>query len=228
MQNILLLHGAIGAKDQFQLLGETLKNDFEVFSMNFSGHGGKSITEKDFSIPLFADDVLNYMSANNIENTNIFGYSMGGYVGMYLTKHFPGKVNKLITLAAKWHWDADTAMKESKMLNAETFQQKIPAFVSQLEKRYAPADWKTVLEKTRDMILQLGENNVLKPADCSTINTPCLLLLGDRDKMVTLEETVSVYKSLPDAQHGILPGTQHPIEQTEVQILFYLIKKFLG
>eukprot|EP01036_Dinobryon_divergens_P016013 gene16013-21701_t len=41
--------------------------------------------------------------------------------------------------------------------------------------------------------------------DYAQIDKPCLILMGDRDKMVTLEETLQVYKAVPGAQ---LPG-QH-------------------
>jgi hypothetical protein len=54
-----------------------------------------------------------------------------------------------------------------------------------------------------------------------------MILLGDRDKMVTLEETASVYKALPSAQMCILPATQHPIEQVNNDLLTFILKAFL-
>ena len=47
------------------------------------------------------EDAIELLQQNNMEQANIFGYSMGGYVGMYLAKHHPGKNNRLITLATK-------------------------------------------------------------------------------------------------------------------------------
>ncbi|CAF3356859.1 unnamed protein product, partial [Rotaria sp. Silwood2] len=37
-----------------------------------------------FSIELFADDVVTYLEKNNLENIDVFGYSMGGYVAFSL------------------------------------------------------------------------------------------------------------------------------------------------
>ena len=79
MHKLLLLHGAIGAKDQLQPLAQALKNDYEVHALNFSGHGGEQMPNS-FSIELFANDVLTYLDKTNIQKINIFGYSMGGYV----------------------------------------------------------------------------------------------------------------------------------------------------
>ena len=44
-------------------------------------------------------------------------------------------------------------------------------------------------------------------------------MLGDRDKMVSLDETVAVYKSLPNAEMCVLPNTPHPLEQADTGLL---------
>ena len=167
------------------------------------------------------------MQQHNIEQANIFGYSMGGYVGMYIAKHYPEKIIKLITLATKFYWDEITASKEIKMLHAKTIEQKVPAFAEELEKKHSPNDWKIVLQKSAEMIAELGRNNILKTEGYISITTPCLVMLGDHDKMVTLDETVNVYRLLPNAQLNILPNTHHPIERIDTNMLFYMIHKFL-
>lgn len=227
MQHILLLHGAIGAKDQLQSLVENLTDEYIVHNINFSGHGGKAFPG-DFSIPHFAGDALNYLQQNKIKQTNIFGYSMGGYVAMYVAKHRPEIVSKVITLATKFYWDEAVAAKEVKMLDANIILEKVPAFAKQLEERHLPNDWKVVLEKTKKMLLELGENNTLKSEDYRNISIPGLLLLGDKDKMISLEETVAVQKALPNATFKLLAGVPHPIEQVDVNLLSSLIKEFIN
>jgi pimeloyl-ACP methyl ester carboxylesterase len=93
---------------------------------------------------------------------------------------------------------------------------------------YAPQDWKLLLERTAALLLSLGKNNTLKLEDYSTISTASLLLLGDRDKMISTEETFAVYKQLPNAQLGILPATAHPIEETNINTLAFFIQQFIG
>ena len=73
----------------------------------------------------------------------------------------------------------------------------------------------------------MGGANPLAVEDYVAVPTKVLLLLGDRDKMVTLDETVAVFKQLPVAQLGVLPATYHPIETVDIQQLAYLTKKFL-
>ena len=227
MEHLLLIHGALGSKDQFEQLEKKLHDDFIIHAFNLTAHGGNEIPTHELSIELFANDILNYMQQQNIESANIFGYSMGGYAGMYLAKHNPERINKLITLATKFYWDETIAAKEVKMLDATTIEAKVPAFAKQLQQRHTPADWKMLLQKTAELMMNLGSNNTLKPDDYATITTPSLIMLGDRDKMVTLNETVTVYKSLSNAQMSVLPNTPHPFEQVNIDLLAYMLKNFL-
>jgi pimeloyl-ACP methyl ester carboxylesterase len=227
MQHLLLLHGAIGSKEQLQDLANLMERDYNVHLLNFAGHGGKSIPDTSFSIQSFSQEVLDYIQQHHIEQTDIFGYSMGGYVGMYIAKYFKQRIRKLITLATKFYWDKETAAKEIKMIDAATIQQKVPAFADELSKRHAPNDWTTVLKKSAEMLLNLGNDNVLKTGDYTDITTQCLMMLGDRDKMVTLDETVNVYKQLSNAQLCILPSTHHPIERVDKHLLAFLVQRFL-
>jgi len=227
MNHILLLHGAIGAIDQVQPLQSILEKELTVHTLNFNGHGGTAFANE-FSIGQFATEVADYIRQLGLAPVHIFGYSMGGYVAMYLAAKEPGLVKSISTLATKFYWDEAIAAKEIKMLDAEKIEEKLPAFARQLEHRHAPNNWKDLLGKTRDMLVAMGNDNPLKEEVYSTIKTPVLLMLGDRDKMVPLEETVNVYTSLPNAQMAVLPATPHPLEQVDTGQLAFQINRFIG
>ncbi len=226
MKHLLLLHGAIGAKDQLGELAGLLENDFVVHSLNFNGHGGEALTSEPFSIAAFAAEVEEYLSNHNIQEASVFGYSMGGYVAMYLAKQKPQLLNKIVTLATKFYWNETVAEKEASMLNAETIEEKVPAFAETLKHRHYPNDWKLILQKTKTMLLQMGRQNPLQLNDYSTILQPVLLLLGDNDKMVTKEETEAVQKVLPNGSFQLLEQTPHPIEKVNSENLARIINKF--
>ncbi|MCB0700691.1 MAG: alpha/beta hydrolase [Chitinophagales bacterium] len=228
MQRVLFLHGAIGASDQLSDIANSLSDTYDVHRFDFAGHGGKPFPEEPLSIKLFADEVLNFLNEKGIDKVSIFGYSMGGYVAMMLAKHHPERVEKIVTLATKFHWDEPTAAKETKMLQADKIEEKVPAFAKALAERHAPNDWKELFIRTIDMLNAMGQDNPLKLEDYSNIETPSLILLGDRDKMITLEETLNVYKTLPNAQMGMLPNTHHPIEQANIPHLLFHIRQFFG
>lgn len=227
MKDILLLHGAIGSKTQLEPLAKMLEGKFRIHLLNLPGHGGEAFPDQDFSIEGFADAVLQYLDDHKIATISFFGYSMGGYVAMYIACKYPQRVEKVITLATKYYWDETIAASEIKKLQPQTIAEKIPAFAAELAGRHAPLDWKEQLLHTQALLAALGKSNVLVPGMYKDIVTPCLLMLGDRDKMVTLEETMQVYAGLPVASLAVLPQTHHPIEKADLVLLKFYIERFL-
>jgi pimeloyl-ACP methyl ester carboxylesterase len=227
MQQLLLLHGAVGASSQLADLAESLGDRYRVYTHDFTGHGGRPFPDSPFSMDLFVADVLEFMDHERLDNVSIFGYSMGGYVAMCLAKRYPQRVKKIITLATKYHWDEAIAAREIQMLDPVKIEQKVPAFAAALAERHAPNDWKQVLKHTSGMMVGMGADNPLKMDDYPVISTPSLIMLGDQDKMVSLDETVAVYKALPKAQLSILPGTPHPLEHVDVHLLHHMVDRFL-
>lgn len=225
MTPLILLHGAIGAASQFEPLMQQL-NRQNIHALNFSGHGGEPVDAAKFSIKHFAEQTASFIhSLHNQQPIDIFGYSMGGYVALYMARHLDVKINRIITLGTKFHWDEIVAAKEAQMLQPNVIEQKIPAFAKLLEQRHQPQSWKEVLQNTANMLQEMGRNNPLQPDDYAAISTDCLIMLGDRDKMVSLEETISTYRKLPKAQLAVLPGTGHAIEQANMEMLGRMINR---
>jgi pimeloyl-ACP methyl ester carboxylesterase len=218
MQHLLLLHGALGASDQLEALAAALADKYVIHTLNFKGHGGEQDTEV-FSIELFAEQVIDYLEQHSLPKINIFGYSMGGYVALYLAKQHPQRIHKIVTLGTKLLWTPAIAQQEIKLLNAEKITEKLPAFAQTLEKRHAPNDWKKFLQKTAAMMIALGNHSPLKDEDFEQLELPVLLGIGDKDTMVTLEETIAIYRKLKHGNLMVLPKTQHPIEKVAVEKL---------
>lgn len=227
MTPLLLLHGALGAANIFDALKAQLSEKYTVHTLDFSGHGERENTTEPFSIALFANDVISYLDAHNLDSVSIFGYSMGGYVAAYLARFSPERVDKIMTLATKWQWDEMIAARETGMLDTEKIAAKVPQLAAALEKRHTGKDWKDIVRKTAAMLQQMGNDNPLKEDDFSAIPHSVTLLLGDRDKMVSLPETVATYQLLPKGQMGMLPATAHPFEQVDASLLAQLIKHFI-
>jgi len=227
MQHLLLLHGAIGTAKQLELLEAQLSANYYIHKLEFSGHGNTPYAGE-FSIERFAAEVLAYLDKHHKYPIDILGYSMGGFVALYLAKNHPQRVNKVISLAAKLYWDEAIAIKEAGMMNAEKIAAKLPAFAAELEQRHIAMGWKEMLQESIQMMTRLGTNNPIPREHYADITAPVLLLLGDRDKMVSLEETVAAYKAMPNAQMGTLPGTPHPLEQVNMGVLVGMVNSFLS
>lgn len=226
MQKLLLLHGALGAASQFESLKEELSDSYNIHTINFEGHGGIQIPIDGYSIELFSGNVLKYLDGNGIETIDIFGYSMGGYVALYLAKFHPNRVGKIFTFATKFKWTPEIAEQEIRMLDPQKIEEKVPAFAKALYERHAPADWKQVMLQTALMMKKLGKNNALSYHDLKEINHKVQIGIGDKDKMVSLEETLCMHRNLPGSRFLVMPETPHPFEQISTKRLAYKIQNF--
>lgn len=211
MKKLIILHGALGAKSQFEQLVAQLTDHFTVYTVDFSGHGKKSADEAAFSIDLFAQNLKEFMVQNDIQKPLIFGYSMGGYVALKLESMQANSFEKLVTLGTKFDWTPESAEKEAKMLNAEKIEEKVPAFAAYLKSLHGETEWKTVLQKTAKMMLEMGNNPPLKADDFHQVQIPVQLLRGEKDAMVTKAETTEVRYLLGNADYREVPEWQHPI-----------------
>lgn len=226
MKNIILLHGAIGAKDQLEVLsGELTRQGFKVHTLNFSGHGQMPFQKK-FGIAQFASELELFIKENHLEKPPVFGYSMGGYVALYLARHQPSLLGNIITLGTKFEWSPEIARKETGMLDSKTIIQKVPKFADALKSRHGE-DWESLMHMTSEMMVALGHKNCLSLEDIAAIENKVLIGLADKDTMVSLRETVDVYKQLKNGSMYMLPGTKHPVETVNAGLLAKIIAEFI-
>lgn len=225
---LLLLHGALGAGDQFNRLVPMLEEWFDLHVIDFPGHGGAEFTGDSFSIQAFSTFLRGWLDARGIQGADIFGYSMGGYVALHLARHSPAHVGRVFTLATKFAWNPETAERETKMLDPEKIEAKVPRFAEQLSMRHGAQEWKQVLRRTAEMMTALGSQNELSMEDLGYVDQPVTISIGDRDQMVSVEESLAAYRHLPNGRFVVLPGTPHPLEKVSLGRLVREILDFFA
>lgn len=223
--NLILLHGALGSNQQFEPLAKLLTPHFNLHSFSFDGHGNQAYSE-DFSIDLFSKNLLHFIRQHQLQGAYCFGYSMGGYIALYLSKQQSGLLKSLVTLGTKFKWTPESAKLEAKGLNAKLIKEKVPHFAQTLDKRHQAFGWENVLQATAQMMLAMGNTPPLNENTLKQINLPCLLLVGDSDKMVSLQETELVSQQLTNSSMEILEQSPHPIEKVNLKALTQKLTAF--
>ncbi len=226
MEKILLLHGALGSKNDFKKIEESLLKHYHVYSINFSGHDSTETAILELSIENLATQVLRWMEQQKIDSIHIFGYSMGGYVALYLARHYPTKVKKMITLGTKFNWNQEEANQQIRFLNPSKMLEKVPQFAEKLASVYGEDKWKILVNSTAHLMHQLGINHLLD-SDFELIQHSTLLCIGSQDTMVTEEETRHVHSLLKNSNMFIMANTKHPIEEVSIDYLVSTILSFI-
>lgn len=231
MTELLLLHGALGASDQFAPLLPLLGDGVRPHRLDFEGHGAAPARGRPYRIEHFAENVAEYVEreADRLGGpVRIFGYSMGGYVALHLAAERPELVDRVMTLGTKFAWTAESVASEVGMLDPARIRARVPQFADALAARHAAAGWESVLDRTAEMMRALGDRPVLAPDRLAAVRQRVRLAVGDRDRTVSLEETAGAYRALPNAELEVLPGTPHPLEKAPWERLARSVREFCG
>jgi hypothetical protein len=105
--------------------------------------------------------------------------------------------------------------------------EKVPAFAQALALRHGEHEWKSVMAKTALLMKDLAHTH-LTDQDFIQIQNQVLLGLGEKDNMVTQEETAYVQHLLKNGQFKLYKEVQHPIEKVPVSLLSHEIELFFG
>lgn len=225
MKDLIILHGALGSEEQFKVLTHQLSGAFNVHSLDFPGHGKNSSFEN-FNIPEFSESLNAYIKMNQLKLPFVFGYSMGGYVALHLEISQPGTFEKIVTLGTKFDWNPESSARESKYLDPEKIKEKIPAYAAYLESLHGN-NWKSVLNNTARMMLEMGSNPPLHSDNLSQFTIPVVISRGDQDKMVSHEESQWASNAIENSTFIELTDVPHPIDKIDpLKLNEYLLKVF--
>lgn len=225
MKNLILLHGALGHSDLFNPYKEVLSQHFHIHTPLFSGHGNTALPQDGITIAQYTGELDAYCTQQGLDEVHLFGHSMGGYVALCYALQQPARVQSVMTLGTKFDWTEEQALRESKMLNPDAILEKVPKYAAQLEAQHG-SQWKALLPAIADMMIGLGKSPVLQSAHLTTLTLPVQIMIGDKDNMVSLEESAQVYRSIPDARMAVLPDTKHPMDRVRPQLVLDLMKDF--
>lgn len=221
-KDLIILHGALGSRIQFEELARQLSADFNCHLLDFDGHGsGTDVSE--ISIELCSRNLIDFVSHHELDKPLVFGYSMGGYVALLAEAENPGLFHSIITLGTKFDWSVEIAEHEIKLLNPEKIEEKLPKFAAYLATVHASKNWKNVMIQTHGLMRKLGRNPLLTDAFLQSINIPVIVCLGSNDNMVTQEETEKVCTRIKTARFRLLDGIPHPIHMIDSSDISRLI-----
>lgn len=226
LQNILLLHGALGSEKSFEALSTHLKVSFNVYTFDFIGHGTNS-HDKEISAELLCNQLITFIEKNHLEGIAVFGYSMGGYIALLACSNRPELFGKISTLATKYDWNDAITQNELKQLDALHNLDVNHPFIHQLKEFHGAFNYTNCINLTGQLMLELGKYQPLHAKRFAKINNKVLLLIGASDKMVSIEETREVAKHLQQAEMKVLPDTRHPLDKVDLHLLTEEITQYV-
>lgn len=225
-EKLILLHGALGAKSNLYPLAEQLAEDFELRLLDFRGHGTKA-GQGPMTMDSFCAELELALRQSAPVQTHVFGYSMGGYVGLKMALNAPLHWGKLICLGTVFDWDPARGQKEASRLDPDQIAAKHPRFADYLATLHGREHWAGLVTQTAELLRSLGQAPALSAADLTQIKLPTLVLRGEEDHKLALAEAQNLADKLPQGTFQSIPQGLHPIEKQDFSQLAQRIKAFL-
>lgn len=232
MTTLFVAHGALGSAAQMQPIADAFRTilNVHVVVLEFPGHGQSPLVgDQEFGIELFVDTLANAVRQSDCDTPFLFGYSMGGYVGVTLESRVPGTFGGLLTLGTKYDWNVASAEREAARLDPAVIAKKVPNFAATLAKRHAAAGgWQLLLARTSTFLRESGRSPILTPERLAIVTSPVVIAVGSRDDVVSVHESEQTSTYLPNASFHILPDVPHPIERVPVESVVTLVRNLIA
>ena len=209
---LILLHGNSGSCNYFRGQMDAFARWYHVYALDTRGHGKTPRGNAPFTIRQFAEDLIDFMDAHQIEKAHLLGFSDGGNIAMIFAMKHPDRVNRLILNGA----NLDTkGVKPSVQIPIEIGYRiaRMFAWISQTAKLNAEI-----------LGLMVNDPNVM-PEELVKIQAKTLVIAGTKD-MIKDEHTRLIAQSIPNSQLVILKGN-HFIANKCPQAFNHAVLKFL-
>jgi pimeloyl-ACP methyl ester carboxylesterase len=226
--DLILLHGALGDARQLAPLADRVTDGRRVTVLELAGHGSTPAADGPLRIESFAALVVDEMNRRDIARADFFGYSMGGYVALYLAATSGERVGRVATLATKLAWTPDVAARETTMLDATTIRSKVPKFAAALEARHTALGWEILLSRTAELMHELGARPRVTDELLGAVSQPVRIAVGDRDSTVSIDESAAAVRRLANGELEVHPRTPHAFEKAPVDRIARSLLEFLA
>jgi pimeloyl-ACP methyl ester carboxylesterase len=235
---LLLLHGALGAVDPavtsgWVTLRPSLAAGYRTFALEYRGHGRTNNPAGRLSYAQITEDIAAFIEQLDMVPVHLAGFSDGATIGLVLGMIRPALLRSLVCVGANYRID-DHLRQGMEFFDAAVLEQESPEFAAELARRHDayhyPGYW-------RDLLGQVRANVETELAwtedDLRRIPVPTLLIMGEADFALSLDQMFEMRRSIPTSEmlilnHAGMDGLDnHRVQFTRADLVGPVILEFL-
>lgn len=221
-QPLVLLHGSFSWATTYPPLSQGR----QVIAIDMQGHGRTADINRPFSFEQMADDTAALLKHLKIEQADVFGYGMGGTIGLALAIRHPALVRRLAITSAAYRPVEESYPKDVLDAFREMTPEKFaPKELKDPYDKMSPApNWKGLVAK----IVQMeADFKGFSKEQMKAIQAEVFIAAGDRYD-VGLEHLVEMHNLIPNSQLAIFANSDHQLLFTNPDKMLIPIKEFLN
>jgi 3-oxoadipate enol-lactonase len=218
---VLVLSGSIGSTlDMWLPQREALSDEYRVISYDHRGHGKSPVPQGPYRVAELATDVLALLDRLDIEKAHFCGLSLGGAIGMWLSRYHPHRVDQLMLACTSAYFGPPEAWAERAELARKEGMDPIADF--SLERWLTKAFIEAEPETAERIHAMLASTPVAGYAACCEaigawdfagelpeLPTPTLIIAGDDDPATPPDHARNIAALVPHSRVVVLDGAAH-------------------
>lgn len=239
---VIFIHGFPFSKNMWTSQLGFLKNTHRAIAYDVRGHGNSEAGTDDFSIDLFADDLLALLDELKIQRAIVCGLSMGGYIVLNAIQKQPHRFAGLIL--ADTQCGADTPEGREKRMKTITFIQKhgLEIYAEEsLKNLFAPASFQAhkkevkfihevILSTPAEVVCRTLRALAERKETCSFlqyIKIPVCVIVGEKDKVTPPQGAQKMVDAIPDSKLVVINEAGHVTNLESSEVFNNQMLKFL-
>lgn len=240
---IIFIHGFPFNKSMWNLQVEPLKDNYRLIMYDIRGHGNSDAGNEDFSIDLFASDLISLMDALKIDKAILCGLSMGGYIALNAIGKYQERFDALVL--SDTQCIADTPEAKGKRMKAIESIRKtgVEKYAGESIKNLFASESFTTKTKqiadVREMILKTSEQSLcstllalsVRKETCNIlpeIKVPVLVMVGNEDQITPPDAARFIHERIEGSLLKIIDHAGHLSNLENPDEFNIQLKKFIA
>lgn len=216
---VVLVHGLGGrSEDWANLMPQLVRDHHRVYALDLPGYGRSDWpTRATYSIPELTSAVEAFLDDRHLEQTDLAGWSMGGWIAMRVALDQPQRIRRLVILDSagtrfSLTWDTslfepDTATKLTALDNLlmPGAAPHVPGFIQRDIFRFVGKHgW--VVKRNMDSMLTGAD---LLDGQLGSLKMPMLIVWGKEDHLIPVSVGKRIHTAVPQSEFVVVDGCGH-------------------
>lgn len=213
-KDIVLLHGWGQNIEMMKPLGDLLADNYNITIIDLPGFGKSKEPDIILDVGDYTEIVHDLLEKLEIKKPTLIGHSFGGRISIRYGATY--NVEKLVLCGAPCVKTKKNLTLKEKMLKSA---KKLPGMekLADIAKNYIGSpDYKNASPMMRDILVKVVSEDLSDYA--KQIKVPVILIWGEHDEAVPLEEGRMLEKLLSDGAMIVLPGTHYAYLENLYQV----------